>query len=54
MTATRHKYLFLLGANDHVLPGVGQSGGLLNEDDRQELALPGRRAGPHRHGADGH
>ena len=34
-------YLFLLGANDHVLPDPGQSGGLLNEDDRQALALRG-------------
>lgn len=28
------RYFFLLGANDHVLPGVGQSGGILNDDDR--------------------
>ncbi|MDO4315897.1 MAG: ATP-dependent nuclease subunit B, partial [Oscillospiraceae bacterium] len=32
------KYLFLLGANDHVLPDPGQSGGILNDDDRDELA----------------
>ena len=32
------KYLFLLGANDHVLPDPGQGGGILNEDDREELA----------------
>jgi len=35
------KYLFLLGANDHVLPGGGQSGGILNEGDRDELAQRG-------------
>ena len=40
------KYLFLLGANDHVLPDPGQSGGLLNEDDRQELALRGIELAP--------
>ena len=40
------KYLFLLGANDHVLPAVGQSGGILNEDDREALALRGIRLAP--------
>ncbi len=35
------RYLFLLGANDHVLPDVGQSGGILNDDDRDELAQRG-------------
>lgn len=35
------KYLFLLGANDHVLPAVAQSGGVLNDDDREELASRG-------------
>lgn len=40
------KYLFLLGANDHVLPDPGQSGGLLNEDDRQALALRGIELAP--------
>ena len=40
------QYLFLLGANDHVLPDPGQSGGLLNEDDRQELALRGIELAP--------
>ena len=39
-------YLFLLGANDHVLPDPGQSGGLLNEDDRQALALRGIELAP--------
>ena len=40
------RYLFLLGANDHVLPAVGQSGGILNDDDREELALRGIRLAP--------
>ncbi len=40
------KYLFLLGANDHVLPAAGQSGGILNEDDRETLALRGIRLSP--------
>ena len=40
------QYLFLLGANDHVLPAVGQSGGILNEDDREALALRGIRLAP--------
>ena len=40
------KYLFLLGANDHVLPFVGQSGGILNEDDRDELAQQGIELSP--------
>lgn len=35
------RFLFFLGANDHVLPSVGQSGGILNEDDRDELAQRG-------------
>lgn len=39
-------YLFLLGANDHVLPAVGQSGGILNEDDREELAIRGIALAP--------
>lgn len=35
----RHKvrYLFLLGANDHVLPQVGGSGGILDDEDRAAL-----------------
>ena len=40
------KYLFLLGANDHVLPSVGQSGGILNDDDRDELAQRGIELAP--------
>lgn len=35
------KYLFLLGTNDHVIPDPGQGGGILNDDDRDELALRG-------------
>ena len=40
------RHLFLLGANDHVLPAAGQSGGILNEDDREELALRGIELAP--------
>ena len=40
------QYLFLLGANDHVLPDPGQGSGILNEDDREELALRGIRLAP--------
>ena len=40
------KYLFLLGANDHVLPFAGQSGGILTEDDRDELAQQGVELSP--------
>lgn len=40
------KYLFFLGANDHVLPDVGQSGGILNDDDRDELAQRGIELAP--------
>ena len=40
------KYLFLLGANDHVLPTPGEGGGILNEDDRYELALRGLELAP--------
>lgn len=40
------RYFFLLGANDHVLPGVGQSGGILNDDDRDALALHGIQLAP--------
>ena len=40
------KYLFLLGANDHVLPTPGQGGGILGEDDRAELARRGVELAP--------
>ena len=40
------RYLFLLGTNDHVLPDPGQSGGILNEDDRDELAVRGVELAP--------
>lgn len=40
------QYLFLLGANDHVLPDPGQSGGILNEGDREELAQRGIQLSP--------
>ncbi|WP_295579143.1 PD-(D/E)XK nuclease family protein [uncultured Oscillibacter sp.] len=40
------KYLFLLGVNDHVLPDPGQSGGILNDDDRQELRWRGIELAP--------
>lgn len=40
------RYLFLLGANDHVLPTPGQGGGILSEDDRSEMALRGIELAP--------
>ena len=40
------QYLFLLGVNDHVLPAPGQGGGILNEDDRSELARRGVELAP--------
>ena len=40
------QYLFLLGANDHVLPTPGQAGGILNEDDREELLQRGIELAP--------
>ena len=40
------QYLFLLGANDHVLPTPGQGGGILNEDDRAELSQRGVELAP--------
>lgn len=39
-------YLFLLGANDHVLPDPGESGGILNDDDRDALAGRGIKLSP--------
>lgn len=40
------EYLFLLGANDHVLPSPGQGGGILNDDDREELSQRGVELAP--------
>jgi len=40
------KALFLLGANDHVLPSPGTGGGILNDDDRDELVSRGIRLAP--------
>ena len=40
-------YLFLLGANDHVLPSPDPGGGILNEDDRDELAQLGIELSPY-------
>ena len=40
------RYLFLLGANDHVLPTPGQGGGILGEDDREILAQHGVELAP--------
>ena len=40
------KYLFLLGVNDHVIPDAGQSGGILNDDDRDELSQLGVELAP--------
>ena len=40
------RHLFLLGANDHVLPAVDPGSGLLSEDDREALALRGIRLAP--------
>ncbi|MDD3346856.1 PD-(D/E)XK nuclease family protein [Oscillibacter sp.] len=40
------KVLFLLGTNDHVLPDPGQSGGILNDDDRDALSQRGIELAP--------
>ncbi|MEG2222058.1 MAG: PD-(D/E)XK nuclease family protein [Oscillospiraceae bacterium] len=40
------KVLFLLGANDHVLPAVDPGSGLLGEEDREELHQRGIRLAP--------
>ena len=40
------KVLFLLGANDHVLPAPGTGGGILNDDDRDQLVARGLRLAP--------
>ena len=41
------KCLFLLGVNDHVLPGGGETTGILTEDDRDELAMLGVELAPY-------
>lgn len=40
------KVLFLLGANDHVLPNVDNGSGLLNEEERDLLSCHGIRLAP--------
>ncbi|MBQ8389927.1 MAG: ATP-dependent nuclease subunit B, partial [Oscillibacter sp.] len=40
------KFLFLLGVNDHVIPDAGQSGGILTDDDRDELTQLGLELAP--------
>ena len=40
------KFLFLLGVNDHVIPDAGQSGGILTDDDRDELTQLGVELAP--------
>ena len=40
------RYLFLMGANDHVIPSAGSGGGILNDDDRDELLALGVRLAP--------
>ena len=42
----RIKVLFLLGANDHVLPAVQTSQGLLNREDREQLRREGIELAP--------
>ena len=41
------KVLFLLGANDHVLPAAGGETGILTEEDREALLEGGIRLAPH-------
>ena len=48
------KYLFLLGANDHVLPAVGQSGGNPQRRRPGGAGPAWHPSGAQRHGADGH
>ena len=43
---SRVKCLFLMGANDHVLPAVQSGGGLLNKEDREQLRLQGIELAP--------
>ena len=38
--------LFLMGANDHVIPAVEGGGGLLTEEDRESLCAEGLRLAP--------
>lgn len=40
------KHLFLLGVNDHVLPDSNAGGGILSDDDRDELAQRGVELAP--------
>ncbi len=42
----RYRYVFLLGANDHVLPAAGSSGGILTDSDRAELLSRDLRLAP--------
>ncbi|HIX31757.1 MAG TPA: exodeoxyribonuclease V subunit gamma [Firmicutes bacterium] len=41
-----YRYVFLLGANDHVLPAAGSGGGLLTDSDRAELLAENVRLAP--------
>lgn len=41
----RYRYVFLLGANDHIMPAAGSGGGILTDGDRSEL-LPYLRMAP--------
>lgn len=41
------KVLFLLGANDHVMPAVSRGGGILTEEEREVLLSQGLRLAPH-------
>jgi len=43
---SRVKCLFLMGANDHVLPAVQSGAGLLNKEDREQLRLHGIELAP--------
>ena len=41
-----YRYVFLLGANDHVLPAAGSPGGILTDSDRTELLSDDLRLAP--------
>ncbi len=41
-----YRYVFLLGANDHVLPAAGSPGGILTDGDRTELLSDDLRLAP--------